>query len=162
MNMISKELNDEINAQIGREFGASLQYISIATHFDGQALKKLAAFFYRQAEDEKEHALKFIKYLVDAGGEVVLPLVAAPKSKFSTAEEAIALAASWEDEVTAQINHLMDIAVAKKDYLGQQFLTWYVNEQLEEVSTMRNMLEVVRRAGEKNLLMMEAYLAHAG
>ncbi len=160
MSMISKELNDEINAQIGREFGATLQYNSIAVHFDTQALKKLAALFYKQAAEETEHAMKFIKYVVDAGGEVVIPTVAAPKAKFATAEEAIGLALKWEEDVTDQINHLMDIAVAKKDYLGQQFLDWYVNEQLEEVSTMRDLLQIVQRVGEKNLVMMEAYLAH--
>ncbi|GAP15510.1 ferritin-like protein [Longilinea arvoryzae] len=160
MSMISKELNDEINAQIGREFAASLQYNSIAVHFDTQALKKLAGLFYKQAAEENEHAMKFIKYVVEAGGDVIIPTVAAPKAKFAAAEEAIGLALKWEEDVTDQINHLMDIAVAKKDYLGQQFLNWYVNEQLEEVSTMRDLLQIVQRVGEKNLVMMEAYLAH--
>jgi ferritin len=161
MIMISKELCDEINAQIGREFAASLQYVSIATYFDGNALKKLAELFYKQAAEENEHAMKMVKYIVDTGSEVVIPPLAAPKAKFASAEEAIGLAVRWEEEVTAQINHLMDIAVAKKDYLGQQFLAWFVTEQLEEVSTMQNMLNIAQRAGEKNLLMLEAYLTHA-
>jgi ferritin len=162
MMMISQELNNEINAQIGREFAASLQYVSIATYFDGQALKQLAGFFYKQAAEENEHAMKFVKYLVETGGEVVIPAVTAPKPNFASAEEAIGLALKWEEEVTDQVNHLMDIAVAKKDYLGQQFLAWFVTEQLEEVSSMQTMLQVIKRAGEKNLLMMEAYLTHAG
>ncbi len=161
MIMISKELCDEINAQIGREFAASLQYVSIATYFDGNALKKVAGLFYKQAAEENEHAMKLVKYIVDTGSEVVIPPLAAPKAKFASAEEAFALAVKWEEEVTAQINHLMDIAVAKKDYLGQQFLAWFVTEQLEEVSSMQNMLSIVQRAGEKNLLMLEAYLTHA-
>jgi len=161
MIMISKELCDEINAQVGREFAASLQYVSIATYFDGNALKKVADLFYKQAAEENEHAMKLVKYIVDTGSEVVIPPLAAPKAKFANAEEAIALALKWEEEVTAQINHLMDIAVAKKDYLGQQFLAWFVTEQLEEVSSMQNMLSIVQRAGEKNLLMLEAYLTHA-
>ena len=161
MTMISKELCDEINAQVGREYGASFQYVSIATYFDGQALRKLADLFYKQAAEEQEHAMKFVKYIVETGGDVVIPPVAAPKAKFASAEEAIALALKWEEEVTAQVNHLMDVAVAKKDYLGQQFLAWFVTEQLEEVSSMQTMLQVVQRAGEKNLLMMEAYLTHA-
>lgn len=159
--MISKELNDEINAQIGREFSASLQYVSIATYFDAQALKKLAELFYKQAEEENEHAMKFVKYLVETGGGVVIPTVTAPKATFASAEEAIGLAVKWEEEVTAQINHLMDIAVGKKDYLGQQFLAWFVTEQLEEVSSMQGLLQVVRRAGEKNLMMLESYLTRA-
>lgn len=158
--LISKELNDAINAQIGREFGASLQYISIATWFDGEALKKLAGLFYKQAEEENEHAMKFVKYLVDTGGSVVIPAVEAPKAAFSTAEEAVKLSLSWEQEVTRQVNHLYDMAVAKKDYAAQNFLDWFVEEQIEEESSMENLLKVIQRVGEKNLVMVEAYLTH--
>lgn len=158
--MIGKELNDAINAQIGAEFGASLQYVAIATHFDGEGLKKLAALFYKQAEEEREHAMKFIKYIVETGGEVRIPAVAAPKATFASAEEAVKLSLDWELEVTGQINKLYDIARAKNDYAGQNFLNWFVEEQVEEVNSMDNLLKVVRRVGEKNIVMMEAYLAH--
>ncbi len=158
--MISKELNNAINTQIGAEFGASLQYVAIATHFDGEALKKLAALFYKQAEEENEHAMKFIKYLVDTGGEVRIPAIAAPKATFETAEEAVQLSLDWEIEVTRQINALYDIAKAKNDYAGQNFLDWYVEEQVEEVNSMENLLKVMRRVGEKNIVMIEAYLSH--
>lgn len=158
--MISKELNDAINAQIGAEFGASHQYVAIATYFDGEGLKKLAEFFYRQAEEEREHAMKFIKYLVDTGGEVHIPAVEAPKATFTSAEEAVKLSLDWEIEVTRQINALYDIARGQNDYASQNFLDWFVEEQIEEVSTMDNLLKVVRRVGEKNIIMMEAYLSH--
>jgi len=158
--MIGKELNDAINAQIGAEFGASLQYVAIATYFDGEALKKLAALFYKQAEEENEHAMKFIKYLVDTGGEVRIPAVAAPKAAFGSAEEAVKLSLDWELEVTRQINNLYDIAKAKNDYAGQNFLNWFVDEQVEEVNSMDNLLKVVRRVGERNIVMIEAYLSH--
>lgn len=158
--MISKELNDAINAQIGREFGASLQYVAIATWFDGEALKKLAELFYKQAEEENEHAMKFVKYLVDTGGSVVIPAVEAPKATFTTAEEAVKLSLSWEQEVTRQVNHLYDIAVSKKDYAAQNFLDWFVEEQIEEESSMDNLLKIIQRVGEKNLVMIEAYLSH--
>ncbi len=158
--IISKELNDAINAQIGREFGASLQYVAIATWFDGEALKKLAELFYKQAEEENEHAMKFVKYLVDTGGSVVIPAVEAPKASFATAEEAVKLSLSWEQEVTRQVNHLYDIAVSKKDYAAQNFLDWFVEEQIEEESSMENLLKIIQRVGEKNLVMVEAYLSH--
>jgi ferritin len=85
-----------------------------------------------------------------------------PQAKFDlkSAEECIEAALNWEQEVTAQITRLMDIAVEKKDYLGQNFLDWFIDEQLEEITKMDGLLSVVRRAGEKNLLMVEAYLAH--
>ncbi|HWR67015.1 MAG TPA: ferritin [Bellilinea sp.] len=160
--MIGKELNDAINAQIGAEFGSSLQYVAIAAYFDGEALKKLAALFYKQAEEENEHAMKFIKYLVDTGGEVRIPAVAAPKATFSSAEEAVKLSLDWELEVTRQINGLYDIAKAMNDYAGQNFLDWFVEEQVEEVNSMDNLLKIVRHVGEKNIIMMEAYLSHGG
>ena len=158
--LISKDLNDAINAQIGREFGASLQYVNIATYFDGQALKKFGEYFYKQAEEERDHAMKFVKYIVDAGGEVHIPPVDAPQSTFKSAEEAVELSLKWENDVTEYINHLMDIAVEQKDYIAQQFLNWFTSEQLEEVSSMDTLLRVVRMAGERNLIMLEAYISH--
>ena len=160
--LISKELNNAINGQIGREFGASMQYLSIAAYFDGEALPRLASFFYKQAEEEHEHAMKFFKYVVETGGEVAIPPIEAPKSQFSTAEEAFQLSLDWELEVTRQINHLYDIARGENDYAAQNFLNWFVEEQIEEVSTMENLLKIVRRAGEKNLIMLEAYITHTG
>lgn len=158
--LISKDLNDAINEQVGHELHASHQYVNIAAYFEGIPLKKLAAMFYKQAEEERTHAMKFIKYVVDAGGEVKIPAIAAPVPTFKTVEEAVKLSLDWELEVTRRINSLMDIAVAQKDYMAQDMLRWFVNEQLEEVSTMDNLLKVVKLTGERNLIMVEAYLSH--
>jgi ferritin len=158
--MISKDLNDAINEQVGHELHASHQYVNIAAFFEGIPLKKLAAMFYKQAEEERAHAMKFIEYVVDAGGEVKIPAVAAPVPTFKTVEEAVKLSLDWELEVTRRINALMDIAVAQKDYMAQDMLRWFVTEQLEEVSTMDNLLKVVKISGERNLMMLEAYLSH--
>ncbi len=158
--LISKELNKAINDQIGHELAASHQYVNIAAYFDSLALKLLAKKFYKQAEEEREHAMKFVHYVSEAGGKVEVPAIAAPKAGFASVEEAIKLSLDWELEVTRLINGLMDIAVAQKDYIGQDFLRWFVTEQLEEVSSMETLLTVVKAAGEKNLFMLEAYLAH--
>ena len=156
--LISKELENAINKQIGAEFAASLQYISIAAYFDSDDLPQLAAFFYRQGEEEKEHAMKFANYLVDAGGQVRIPAIAETKYDFKGAEECAKLALAWENDVTKMINGLMDIAVNNKDYISQDFLRWFVTEQLEEISTMGTLLNTIRRAGS-NLLWVEDYLA---
>ncbi len=156
--LISKELESAMNAQIGREFGASLQYVNIAAYFDADSLPQLAAFFYRQAEEEKMHAMKFVQYIVDAGGQVRVPGVEEPKYDFKAAKEAVQAALSWEMEVTKQINDLMDLAIQQNDHIGQDFLRWFVTEQLEEVSTMDTLLSVVDRAGE-NMLWVEDFLA---
>ena len=156
--LISKELENAINKQVGAEFAASLQYISIATYFDADDLPQLAAFFYRQAEEEKEHAMKFAHYVVAAGGQVRIPAIPETKYDFKGAKECAELALKWETDVTKMINGLMDIAVNDKDYISQDFLRWFVAEQLEEISTMGTLLNTIRRAGD-NLLWVEDYLA---
>ena len=156
--LISNELEDAMNAQIGAEFGASLQYINIATYFDADSLPQLAAFFYRQAEEETMHAMKFAHYIVEAGGQVRVPAIDKPKYDFQSAREAAQAALNWEVEVTRQINELMDLAIKQNDHIGQEFLRWFVSEQLEEVSTMDTLLTVVGRAGD-NMLWVEDYLA---
>jgi ferritin len=158
--LISKELQDGMNAQIGNELGASMQYLGIAGFFHKENLTLLAKLFFEQAEEEKEHAMKFVHYILETDGELSIPPIPQAKFNFKSAEECIEAALNWEKEVTGQITRLMDIAVAKNDYLGQNFLKWFIDEQLEEINKMDGLLSVVRRAGEKNLLMMEAYLAH--
>ena len=156
--LISKELEAAMNAQIGSEFGASLQYVNIAAYFDSDSLPQLAAFFYRQAEEETMHAMKFVHYIVEAGGQVHIPNVEGPKHDFQSAKEAAQAALDWEVEVTRQINDLMDLAIKQNDHIGQDFLRWFVSEQLEEISTMDTLLTVVDRAGE-NILWVEDFLA---
>ena len=157
--MISSSMNAAINEQVGREFGASLQYVAIAAHFDSESLPELAAHFYKQAEEEREHAMKFVKYVVEAGGQAQIPAIAAPQGAFKSAEEAVALSLRGEETVTKQINALVDLAVTESDHLTRQFLQWFVSEQLEEVSSMSTLLRTVRRAGESGLLQIEDYLA---
>lgn len=160
--LISSELAQAINEQIGHEFGASFQYVQIAAYFEAQRLKLLSKLFFEQAEEEKEHAMKFVHYLVDTQSELRIPAVPEGKYKFASAEEAVAAALGWEEEVTRQVNHLMDIACKQDDYLSQGFLQWYVDEQLEEINKMSQLLSVIKRAGDRNLLMVEAYLVHVG
>lgn len=160
--LISKKMTAAINKQIGNEFGASLQYVSIGAYFGAESLPELSKFFHAQANEERDHALKFVNYVVDAGSEVVVPAVPAPQSGFGSAEEAVKLSLEWELTVTKQINALVDLARAEKDHTTEAFLQWYVNEQLEEVSTMDTLLRIVRRAGEKGLLFVEEYLARRG
>ena len=160
--LISSKMNDAINAQIGREFGAFLQYVAVAAHFDLQSLPLLAKHFYNQADEERDHAMRFLHYLIDAGAKVELPAVSAPKSKIASAEQAVELSLKWEQEVTKQIYTILELALKENDYTTQQFLQWFVEEQLEEGSSMDKLLSVVRRAGEGGLLLVEDYLARSG
>ena len=159
--LTSQKVVDAINEQIGYEFSASLQYFAIAAHFAAEALPQLSAHFFKQAEEEKGHALRFIKYVVDAGGRVVIPAIDAPKATFKTAEAAIQLSYNQEVKVTHQINALVELARTKKDYITINFLQWFLTEQLEEVSSMDNLLKIVQRAGD-DLLQADEYLARVG
>jgi ferritin len=104
--------------------------------------------------------MKFVKYLLDTKGDLQIPSIASPKPTFTSAEEAVQAALTWEEEVTKQITGLMDLAVKQNDYLAQSFLQWFIDEQLEEVVKMDRLLGVIRQSGERNLLMVEAYLVH--
>jgi bacterioferritin B len=158
---ISKAMASLMSAQVGNELGASNQYLQIAAYFDGESFSRLAKFFYAQAEEEREHAMKFVHYLMEVGAPLQIAAIPAPKAEIGTAENAFDMSLAWEKEVTRQIHDMVDLSLKEKDYASQAFLQWFVTEQVEEVSTMESMLEVVRRAGEKNLLMVEAYLTHS-
>lgn len=157
--LASEKLLSAVNQQVGNEFGASLQYVSIASHFEAQALTGLARFFFRQAEEERDHAMKFVRFVVDAEGTLEIPAIPAPKSRFASAKEAVELALNWEREVTDQIYGLVNIAKEDSNYIALRFLDWFVNEQFEEVNTMSSLLQVVERAGEDGLLFVEEFLA---
>ena len=158
---LSQELTAAMNQQVGHELSASSQYIAIAAYFDVQALSRLATFFYAQADEEREHAMKFVHFIVEAGGSLEIPAVPAPTARFASAAEAVALAVTSEERVTRQIYALVDQARKDSDYIAQRFLDWFVNEQFEEMSTMGDMLQVVERAGE-DLLRIEEYLERGG
>ncbi len=158
--LISKELAAAFNEEIGLEMFASHQYLSIGSYFQTLGLKKLAGMFYKQGDEERGHGIKLLHYLDEVGGAVEIPAVKAPKATFKSAEEAVQLSLDWELEVTRRINAMMTLAVEQKDYAAQDFLRWFVTEQVEEVATMENLLKVVKTAGDRSLLVVEAYLVH--
>jgi bacterioferritin B len=159
--LISKKVNDAINQQIGNEFGASLQYVSIATFMSEEGLIELSSFFYKQADEEREHAMRFVKFVVDSGARLKIPGIAAPRSSFKQVLEALELSLNWEREVTSQITALYELAVKENDYVTQNFLSWFIKEQLEEVSTMDTLVKVAQRAKD-NLLFLEEFVARHG
>src|SRR6266446_2726558 len=155
----SQKIVAAINEQMGNEFGAMLQYYAIAAHFGAEGLPELSTHFYTQAEEEKEHALRFIQFVIDTGARVKIPAVSAPQAHFEVAEDAVKLSLQQEEQVTTQINALVSMAKAESDYTADNFLQWFIKEQLEEVASMGQLLRVVQRAGEGNLLCVEEYLA---
>ena len=160
--LASQAIVDAFNSQIGKELGASNQYISIASYFEAGNLEELAKFFFRQSEEERTHAMKFVKFVLDVEGKVVLSEIPAPKSDFRGAADAVSAALDWEKEVTEQIYGLVELCQKERNHIALRFLDWFVNEQLEEVTLMSSLLGVVERAGEDNLLYVEDYLVRHG
>jgi len=149
---------DAVNEQIGNEFAASQQYIAIAVYYDAETLPQLAAHFYRQAVEERNHAMMLVQYLLDADEDVVVPGVTEPKTSFENAVEPVELALSQEKTVTQQIAGLVELAREENDFVGEEFLHWFLKEQREEVSSMSALLAVVKRAGD-SLLLVEDFLS---
>jgi ferritin len=150
---------EALNEQVGREFAASQQYVAIAVHYDAETLPGLAAHFYRQAVEERNHAMMLVQYLLDAGERAAIPGVEAPRTDFADVVAPVALALEQERTVTEQIVELARIAREEGDLVGEQFLHWFLQEQREEVSSMSELLATVERASESNILLAEEYLA---
>lgn len=158
-SLLKQTMVAALNQQVVEEFTASAQYIAIAFYFESETLPELAKFFHAQAREEHMHAMKILSYISEAGNQPFVPATQEPRNHFETAAEAIELALNQELKVTDQINQLVDLAAKENDHLTRQFLQWFVTEQLEEVSSMSALLNVVQRAGEANLLLVEDYLA---
>jgi ferritin len=153
---------EALTAQIGSEFAASQQYVAVAVYYDQKTLPQLAAHFYRQAVEERNHAMMLVQYLLDADAAVTIPGVSAPEASFSDERAPVELALEQEKEVTEQIARLVQVAREEDEHVGEQFLGWFLAEQREEVASMANLLSVVDRAGAENMLLVEDYLARVG
>jgi ferritin len=147
-----------LNEQIGNEFAAHQQYVAIAVHYDAETLPQLARFFYRQALEERDHAMMMVQYLLDADAEVVIPGVAAPQVGFSDVVAPVALALAQERRVTEQNNALVSTAREERDFTSEQFMQWFIKEQVEEVATMSDLLRVVQRS-QDDPMEIENYMA---
>ncbi len=154
----SDKVLSALNEQVGTELAASIKYDAIAAHFSSEGLPRLAAYFFQQATEERTHAHRFIKYILDTGGRVEIPGIPKPPHHFKFAKDAVKLALDGENEVTVAIHQLMSLATSEHDYSTANFLQWFIGEQVEEVATMDQLLKIVERAGESGLLMVEEYV----
>jgi ferritin len=137
---------DLLNAQIGHEFAAHQQYIAIAIYFDELTMPQTAQLFFDQAVEERNHAMMMVRYLLDADAPVTIPGIAAPVTEFADVVTPVALALEQEKRVSEQINQLTAVARQHNDFASDQFMQWFIKEQVEEVSKMSDLLAVVRRS----------------
>jgi ferritin len=152
---------ERLNAQVGHELAAHNQYLACAIHYDAMTMPQMAAHFYAQALEERSHALMMVQYLLDTDAEVAIPAIEEPRSSFADVVAPVALALEQEKRVTAQINDLLVIAREEADFASEQFLQWFVKEQVEEVASMTDLLAVVRRNADA-LESIEEYVAREG
>jgi ferritin len=155
--MIPSRFNELLARQVGNEFAASHQYVAVAAWFDGQDLPQLAKHFYRQSLEERNHAMMMVRYILDRGLKVAIPGIEPVRNDFAKVEEPLALALTQEQEVTENIKELFAAARAENDALGEQFMLWFLKEQVEEVASMTTLLNIARRAD--NLFDVENFLA---
>jgi ferritin len=159
--MADQSFAEVLNRQIANEFAASQQYIAAAVYYEQETLPQLASFFYRQAVEERNHGMMMVRYLLDTDQEVRIPGVEAPETRFADIVGPVSMALEQEHRVTEEINELFGLARESRDYRGEQFMGWFVREQIEEVRTMNDLLQVVERARD-DPLHGEEYLARQG
>jgi ferritin len=156
--MADPKFLERLNFQLGSEFGAHQQYLSVATHYDLLTMPRIADFFYRQAAEEREHALMMIRYIIDSDADVQIPSVAAPQWQFDDISQPVSLALAQERRVQSEVHELLAIARNANDFASDQFMQWFVKEQVEEIATMSDLLTVIKRAPE-NIEAIEDYVA---
>ena len=156
--MPEKSFAAALNEQVANEFAASMQYIGAAVYYDSETLPRLAAFFYRQAVEERNHAMMMVQYLLDANQEVRIPDIEAKLTRFDDVVAPVRMALEQERRVGEEINALFKLARDTDEFRAEQFMQWFVKEQVEEVALMSDLLNVVERAHD-DLLQVEEYLA---
>ena len=153
--MAEKSFADALNKQIANEFAASQQYIGIAVYYDSETLPQLAAFFYRQAVEERNHAMMMVQFLLDTDQEVAVPSIEAPQQTFSDIVAPVAMALEQEKRVGEEITELFKLGRESGYFQGEQFMQWFLKEQVEEVASMTDLLNVVERSKDNPLLAEE-------
>jgi bacterioferritin B len=156
--MADKNFADALNEQISNEFAASQQYVGAAVYYDAETLPRLAAFFYRQAVEERNHAMIMVQYLLDTDEEVRIPDIKSQQTTYDDVVGPVRMALKQEKRVSEEINDLFKLARDTSDFRAEQFLTWFVKEQVEEVSSMTDLLNVCEQAKDSPLL-IEDFLA---
>jgi ferritin len=156
--MASERFVEALNAQIAREFAAAHQYVAVGNYYAAETFPRLAAFFYEQAEEEREHAMKMVNYLLDRDATPDIGAVGAPRQSFGDHVDPIRIALEQERQVTVRISELFEIARDTRDYQSEQFIQWFLEEQVEEEASISDLLAVAERTRSVPML-LEEYLA---
>lgn len=149
--MLKKKIEDICNRQVEREGFSSNLYIAMASWAENNGFSGVAAWLYSQAEEERLHMMKFIKYINERGGKAIMPALKKPASEFKSVEDVFKEVLKHEEFVTASINEIVALTLDEKDFNTHNFLQWFVMEQVEEEASVRTILDKVRLVGKNNM-----------
>jgi len=145
--MLNKKLETALNKQVAMEGAAAQSYLAMACWCDEKGLEGSARFFFRQSDEERQHMLKIIHYIAEAGGKVSIQANDKPKASYKTILDVVKFAYKQEQAVTKSINAIVDLAIQLKDHQTNSFFQWFVDEQLEEEGMFRGFIDKINLIG---------------
>ncbi len=160
--MVSKKMIDALNNHLNEEFYSSYLYLSMATYFEDKNLNGFANWFKLQAQEEWAHGMKFYEFINQTGGKVTLKAIKAPKTSWKSIMDAFKETLNHEKHITGLINKLVGQAMQAKDYATNNFLQWFVNEQVEEEATVEEIINKLEMIGDakSGLFMLDRELGY--
>jgi len=149
--MLKKKIEEMCNRQVEREGYSSNLYLAMAIWAETSGFGGIAEWLYAQAEEEKEHMMKFIRYINERGGKAVIPAFKKPPVEYKNIDEMFKEVLKHEEFITASINEIVALSLGEKDYSTLNFLQWFVMEQVEEESSVRNIIDKLQLVGKNNM-----------
>ena len=149
--MLKKKVEDICNRQVEREGYSANLYLSMASWAEANGLAGVAGWLYAQAEEEKIHMLKFIRYINERGGKAIIPAFQKPPADFKDVEQVFKEALKHEQFITASINEIVGLTLAEKDFNTRNFLEWFLAEQVEEEASAKAILDKLSIGGKNSL-----------
>lgn len=149
--MLNKKVEDICNRQVDREDYSSSLYLAMASWAETNGLSGVAGWMYNQSDEERGHMLRFIKYINERGGKAVMPALKKPPAEYKNVEDVFREVLKHEEFITASINEIVSLTLEEKDFNTQNFLQWFVMEQVEEEASVRIILDKLRLVGKNNM-----------
>jgi ferritin len=153
--MLSKKVSDILNKQIEKEGYSSNLYLAMASWAENEGYKGIAEWLYAQSEEERMHMLKFIAYINERDGKAIIPAFEKPLLKIKTTQELFEAVLKHEHYITASINEIVALTMLEKDFSSYNWVQWFVNEQIEEESNVKTILDKLKLVGEANLYLFD-------
>jgi ferritin len=146
--MLSDKMLDVLNKQIKIEGDSSQIYLSMAVWSENKGMEGVAQFMYDHSEEERQHMLKLVRFVNERGGKAIIPDIAKPKNDFESLKKMFEILLNHEIFVSKSINEIVHVSLEEKDYASNNFLQWYVSEQIEEEALARTILDKINLIGD--------------